>query len=147
MKNKQTTAIIASLLLLLPVYLSAQTAAELETILETPAVTYAQAANFVIGSAGIACEGTAFEYAAANGWLNNAAEQDPITLNKLSYLIMKAFEIKGGMMYSIFPGPRYAYRAMVSRSYIQGAADPAMTVNGERFLIILGKVLSAEGDE
>jgi hypothetical protein len=54
--------------------------------------------------------------------------------------------MKGGMMYAIFPGPRYAYRSMVSRNFIQGAADPAMTVNGNRFLLILGRVLSAEGD-
>jgi hypothetical protein len=42
----------------------------------------------------------------------------------------------------LLPGPRYAYRSMVSNSYIDGNTDPGMTVSGERFLLILGKVLN-----
>jgi hypothetical protein len=60
---------------------------------------------------------------------------------------MKAFNIKGGMMYTFFPGPRYAFRTMVSRSFIQSPADPGLQVSGEQFLIILDDVLSAEGGE
>jgi len=138
-------------------FLPAQTAAELETVLETPALSCAQAAWFVLASVGSASAGNvsnapanvqaAFEQAAAWGWLKNAQPGDPITLGKLSFLIMRAFDLKGGIMYSLFPGPRYAYRSMVSRSYIQGTTDPAMTISGERFLVILGKVLDAEGGE
>ena len=147
MKNKKIAIITVSLLLLLPACLFAQTAAELVTVLEAPVVTCAQAATFVIGSANIDHGGNAFEYAAKNGWIRNASAQTPITLGMLSHLVMKAFNIKGGMMYSIFHGQRYAYRSMVSQSYIQGISDPAMTVTGERFLLLLGKVLSAEGGE
>jgi hypothetical protein len=59
----------------------------------------------------------------------------------------RAFNIPGGFMHALLPGPRYAFRAMVNRSFIQGAADPGMTVSGERFLQILGKVLDAAGGE
>jgi hypothetical protein len=89
-----------------------------------------------------------FQQAMEKGWFPRGTTPDEnITLGKLSFLIMRAFDIKGGMMYAILPGPRYAFRTMVSRSFIQGAADPSMTVNGERFLHILGMVLSVEGGE
>jgi len=137
-------------LVIRPVFLPAQTAAELEAVLETPAITCAQAARFVTASS----EGQSsspdadFQQAMDNGWFPKGTTPDEnITLGKLSFLIMRAFEIKGGMMYAILPGPRYAFRSMVSRSFIQGAADPAMTVNGERFLHILGRVLNTEGEE
>ena len=151
-KNK-LLILIAGILIILPVYLYSQTAADLEAVLETSAVSCAQATRFIVASSGSAAsvdtasEESSYEWARSNGWLDSAAASDPITLDKLSFLIMKAFDMKAGMMYSLLPGPRYAYRSMVSRNFIQGAADPAMTVSGERFLLILGKVLSAEGED
>jgi len=154
MRNKQIAGIIiAGLFLMLPVFLSAQTAAELEAIMGSPAVNCGQAARFVLASAGGASAGVSpsgndFEQALANGWFPKGSVADEsITLGKLSFLMMKAFNIRGGMMYSLLPGPRYAFRNMVSRSLIQGEADPSMTVSGERFLRILGNVLSKAGEE
>jgi hypothetical protein len=60
---------------------------------------------------------------------------------------MKAFNIKGGFMYAIFFFFFFSFRTMSARSLLQGASDPAMEVSGERFLIILGNVLSAAGGE
>jgi hypothetical protein len=197
MCRKKVLGIAVGLLIMIPVIASAQTAAELETLLGARAVTCAQAAGFVLSSiedkssieetssiiedtaseetvsveetaltdedtdlegapaiAAAADEAVivqlspeeAFEQAMAKGWLpKGAAADDPITLGGLSLLMMKAFNLKGSMMYAIFPGPRYAFRAMVSRSFIQGAADPGMKVSGERFLLILGKVLNTTG--
>jgi hypothetical protein len=54
---------------------------------------------------------------------------------------MKAFNIKGGFMYSLFPGPRYGYRELVYRKIIRGRAYSAMPVSGERLLRIIGRVL------
>jgi hypothetical protein len=145
------------LLVLSPAFLPAQTAAELEAVLETSAVTCAQAARFVTASSesAAASEGQSapltdadFQQAVEKGWFPRGTEPDEnISLGKLSFLIMRAFNLRGGMMYAIFPGPHYAFRTMVSRSFIQGSADPAMTVNGERFLLILGRVLNTEGGE
>jgi len=152
-KKRITGIIIAVIFIIFPAFLSAQTAAELEAVMETPEVTNAQAAKFVLGSTRTAgSTGTAsendFEQAMANGWFPKGTVSDEsITLGKLSFLMMKAFDMRGGMMYAMLPGPRYAFRSMVSRSLIQGAADPSMTVSGERFLLILGKVLSAAGEE
>ncbi|MCL2765215.1 MAG: hypothetical protein FWD40_08075 [Treponema sp.] len=135
------------ILLILPVFLHAQNAAELEAVLGVPRVSCSQAARFILASINDNAGGDAFEQAVSRGWLKNASAGDAITLGQLSFLIMKAFDLKGGMMYTILPGPRYAYKSLVSRNFIQGAADPAMNVNGERFLLILGRVLSSEGGE
>jgi hypothetical protein len=153
------------LLFAAPAFMAAQTAAELDALLETSAATCAQAARFVLASAGITDAGieAAFEEAAlgeialgeiayeeglARHWFpQGTAANDPITLGTLSFLMMRAFNIRGGLMYRLLPGPRYAFRTMVSRSFIQGAADPAMSVSGERFLHILGNVLTLMGEE
>jgi len=129
-------------------FLSAQTAADLEAVLESTAVTCTQAAWFVLSAVDTPVSvRAAFEEAVERGWLKKVERDDPITLEQLSFLIMQAFELKAGLMYMLLPGPRYAYRSLVSRSFVQGATDPAMTVSGERFLDILGKVLSAAGSE
>jgi len=146
-KEEKIMFIIAGFLIFCSVVLPAQTAAELETVLMTPAVTRAQAARFVIASITPESEADPFSLAVSRGWLKKSAPDKPIKMGELSLLIMKAFNIKGGMMYSVFPSPRYAFRTMTSRSLIQGASDPAMTMNGERFLLILGRVLSYTGDD
>jgi len=143
-------AFFTSFFLLLPLYLSAQTAAELETILQTQAVNCAQAAKFVLASGSDAAANisaqSAFDLALSRGWLAEGTKPDEkITLEKLSFLILKAFNMKGGVMYTLNPGPRYAYKSMVSRDFIQGSTSPGMNVNGEKFLLILGKVISAQG--
>jgi len=151
---KKPILIIMSFLVFFSVSLYAQTAAELDKMLQTDVVTCAQASRFVLaGASNDASAGktltaqAAFETAAANNWLKGVNPEDPITLGKLSYLVMKAFELKGGLMYAIFPGPRYAYRSLSNRFWIQGTSDPAMTIDGQGFLLILGKVLSSQGGE
>jgi len=143
---KKELLIIAVSLVLISV-IHAQTAAELEAVLESTAITNTQAASFVIRSVDSDFTGNAFEQAVERGWLKSASPDEKITLGRLSFLFMKAFEMTGGLMYRIFPGPRYAYRTMLSRNFIHGDSDPAMTVSGDRFLLILGRILSAEGDD
>jgi hypothetical protein len=149
MKTICALAVLLGSLFSAPLY--AQTAAELEELLHIQAVSYAQAARFVLEAAEITNPqntAQAFAFAAERAWLSKkASAEKPITLAELSFLIMKAFDMKGGMMYAILPGPRYSYRSMISRSFIQGSADPAMTLNGDRFLLILGNVLNAAGGE
>jgi len=154
MVKKINFCIILCLLFFIPVFLPAQTAAELDEMLESSKVTYSQAARFVLASVESASVEAAsdgdesedpLEQAINRKWLPRSARSRadrPINMGSLSLLMMKAFDLKGGLFYLIFPGPRYAYRAMKSNSFIQGAADPAMTVSGERFLLILGNVLN-----
>jgi outer membrane protein OmpA-like peptidoglycan-associated protein len=133
---------------------SAQTAAELERVLELPAVSYGDAARVVLGAAGAALPETAerpaegaYQFAADRGWLPKKAAADaPATLGGISLLVMRIFNIKGGFMYALFPGPRYAYRELTHRKIITGRAWSTMTVSGERLLRILDRALDYAGD-
>ena len=142
------------LLILFPAFsLSAQTAEELDTLLETQELSAAGAARFVLGAAdllppelsGADAQTAAYEMAKAQGWITLPAG-DGLTLKDAAWLVMNAFNIEGGMMYSLFPGPRYAYREMIYRKLIQGRADPDMCVSGQRLLQIIDRTQNYTGD-
>jgi hypothetical protein len=142
--------LVLSALFFLSASLSAQTAAELERVLALPAVSYGDAARFVLGAAGLGADDSpeaAYRLAADRGWLPKKAEAEaPLSLGGLSFLVMGAFDMRGGLMYTLFPGPRYAYRELVYRRLIQGRAYSTGQVSGERFFRILSRVLEYSGD-
>ncbi len=148
MKNAVPLLLLA-LVLAVP-SLAAQSAKEMDALLSDERVSYARAARYVLPAAGVlpaaVSEAEAFGAALERGWLPAGA--DPagfIRLDQQAYLVMKAFSLDGGLMYSLFPGPRYAYRELSYRQYIQGRRDPAQPVPGSRLVRILGRVLDAKG--
>lgn len=79
------------------------------------------------------------------GWIGaKATAETPITISQYAYVLMRAFGMKGGLLYSMLPGPRYAFRELVDRGVIQGRADPASMLSGQRAIHILGRVLDIE---
>jgi len=69
----------------------------------------------------------------------------PITLGKYSELLMRAFKMHGGIMYTILSGGRYAARELAFRNIITGDTSPYRTVSGAEVVQILGSVMSYEG--
>jgi len=123
----------------------AQTARELQTLLATDAVSYGQAASFVLRAADITEQGDAFEYAAGQNWLPVEAEKDaPAKLDGVSLLVMRAFGMKGGAFYTMMKTPHYAYRELVRQNIIQGRADSDMAVSGDLLLFIINRVLELQ---
>jgi hypothetical protein len=125
--------------------LHAQTAAEIDAILDSPGVSREDAARFVLSAAGIVSPeeaDRAFSMARENDWLRGA-ENTPIKLGELSFLIMQCFGLKGSFLYKIAPGPRYGFRELLYRRLIPANADPSRQVSGKLLLQILGNVLSA----
>jgi len=132
----------ASCFIYAPAALLAQTATELESLLATEALSYEQAASFVLMAADVPAEGNAFDYAAERKWLSaKAASDGTAALSDVSLLIMRAFGIKGGIMYSIAKSPHHAYRELVQQGIIQGRVDPDLAVSGDRLLFMIGRVL------
>jgi outer membrane protein OmpA-like peptidoglycan-associated protein len=144
-----------------------QTASLMDEALSAGALSYAQAAYFVLTAADInynaagagytdngyssekAAITAAFSYAASQGWLPKKVSptvegsgDKVIKLSELSFLMIKSFKLKGNILYRIFPGPHYAYKEMVYRGYITGTTDPSLPLNGEKFFEILGNLLS-----
>jgi hypothetical protein len=146
---KRHLLIFLAVFLVLPASVFAQTAAEIETMLATEALSYEQAASFVFRAADVPVSGNAFNYAAEQKWLPaKAAPDGKAALDGVSLLMMGAFGIKGGIMYSATKSPRYAYRELVHQGIIQGRADPDLAVSGDLLLFMVGKVLSRiEGEE
>ena len=135
-----------------PAFLFAQTtgrqspAQEIETLLGTNAVTYAQAARFALEASdamAVPDRNEAFRYAVEREWLpGNVSANDTARLDGISLLLMRSFNIEGGILYSLTNNPHYAYRELIYRDVIRGRTDPAMNVSGELFLFLTGRVLS-----
>jgi len=124
------------------------TAQEIETLLNSKTVTYAQAARFVLEAANALATDNgeeAFNYAVKQNWLpKKAAAGDPARLDNISQLLLRSFNIKGGVMYTITKSPHYAYRELVYLKVIQNRADPAMLVSGEQLLFYVNRILARE---
>jgi hypothetical protein len=137
------------LLCLLCTGLSAQsTAQEMENLLAAAEITYAQAARFTLQAAGVLEADDlreAFNYAAGQGWLpENVSPDDPARLSHISLLLMRSFNMRGGIMYSIFQNAHYAYRELRYLNVIQGRAVSSMRVSGEQFLFYINRMLAIQ---
>ena len=139
-------------LLIIQLFLPAQTAMEIEELLNTRAVSNEQAARFVLKAAdvlntsdpeGFFSPADAFNFAADRKWLPKDTESGAeSSLEGISLLLMQSFGMKGGLFYSLFSNPHYAYRELVYRDIIQGKTDPEMTVSGEMLLFLIGRVFT-----
>ncbi len=85
---------------------------------------------------------SAIEYLNNNKWFKKTLTgNEPVRSDYASYIIMKAFGQKGGIMYKIVPGPRYALKEMKYLKMVDQRTDPAKIISGEDFLILLSGYL------
>jgi hypothetical protein len=127
-----------------------QSAAFVDALLESESITVGQGAYLALAASGAVPEsadaGAAFAELEKLGWVpRGAAADSPIRLGDYSYLVMRALGLRGGFMYAILPGPRYAYRQLVYSRVIQGRSDPGMSVPGDVALGVIGRALDAKG--
>jgi hypothetical protein len=126
-------------------------AADMDLLLAMEAVDFAAASLWVQGAAGLVPAGidgaAAFALAGQNGLLPDGADRgDLIRLDEFAFMLARSFGYRGGIMYALVPGPRYAYRELVYRKVLEGRLDPAQTVSGERLLYFLGRALERRGE-
>ena len=134
------------LLLIVPAFLGAQsTLDEIGTLLDTSVVTYAQVASFTLQAADVSVVGgsqEAFNFAVSLGWLpGNVSPGDPARLSNIALLFMRSFDIRGGIMYSIFGNAHYAYRELRYFGVIQGRTVSSMFISGEQFLFYINRMI------
>ncbi|MCL2232788.1 MAG: hypothetical protein FWB99_06895 [Treponema sp.] len=122
------------------------TAAEIETLLASQAVTYAQASRFVLDAADVAAFADpheAFRFAMEQNWLPaNAAAEGLVRLDGVSLLFLRAFDIRGGVLFTLTGSPHFAYREMEFLGFIHGRASPGQRVSGETLLYLTGRLLA-----
>jgi hypothetical protein len=118
----------------------------LDELFEEPATTLEQAAYLILTAAArIPDDSSPADAAAAlaeQGWtVPERSADEPLTLGEYSYLLMQAFALKGGLMYRIFPGPRYAGRELAYLQLVKGDTSPYRTFSGEEAIGILGRLM------
>jgi hypothetical protein len=144
--GKTFTLLLAVTLLAAAGCLWGQSNELLDTLFDEPATTLGQAAYLVLTASGRIPDDSSPADAAASlagqGW--NVPERiadEPLTLGEYSHLLMQAFELKGGVMYRIVPGPRYAGRELAYLKIIRGDTSPYRTFSGEEAIGILGRLM------
>ncbi len=115
----------------------------IDALLAQKTITWDNAAWLVGHASGALADGTAPNEAVAKaaqaGWGSRAA-QTPVDLGSYSQLLVKALGVPGGILYSWFPGPRYAYRELVFRRLIPGSKSPDAPVSGQDAMLYLQNV-------
>ncbi|MCK5735271.1 MAG: hypothetical protein KAH21_02290, partial [Spirochaetaceae bacterium] len=54
------------------------------------------------------------------GRVSTQNPEEPITFGDYAYIAMETFNLPGGMMYAMFPSPRYAAREFLHRGWMPG---------------------------
>ena len=135
------------LALCVPGFLLAQgAAAEIEALLASDAVTYAQVARFALEAADVAAladPSEAFHFAMERGWLPGRAEPDGLArLDSVALLLMQSFGMGGGILFTLTGSAHFAYREMEHKGFIRGRASPSQMVSGETLLYLVGRALA-----
>jgi len=143
----KTLLTILCLLCLNPALLYAQSAAvEMQSLLASGAVTYAQASRFVLEASDMAFfaeNEDAFRFAVERNMLpRRSAAGSEARLDSISLLLMRSFEIRGGVLYTLTGARRFAYREMEHRGVLHGRISPRQNVSGEELLYLTGRMLA-----
>jgi hypothetical protein len=126
--------------------LVAQSNQTIDRLLDEKPATFGDAAYLILSAAGVVPEGSSSEEATAAVAQRKLLGKTPpptapATLGQVCFLIMETQGIKGGLLYSLFPGPRYATREFASLGLLKGYTHPYRVVSGEEVMWILGAVL------
>ena len=143
---KKIGFITLAFLLLSILQAPAQSNDVLDRILAEEQLTYGSAAYLLLLATGKAPEETppeqAVRLAEREGIaLEGVGPAEGLSIGQYSFMLMRAFQLPGGIMYRIIPGPRYAAREMEYAGVIQGMAIPGMAVSGNEAVRMLERVL------
>lgn len=90
----------------------------------------------------------AFDAAVAAGLVPKTAKpEDSVSVQDLSYLLMKALKLKGGLEWTLLPNPRAAYRELVYRGAANDSGGPDRAVAGDEVVRTLSTVQTPRSGE
>lgn len=149
---KKMIGVLAALLLCFvgTLTVSGQSNEVLDQLLEEKQATMGNATYLVFVAAGIASEDWSTDRSvqelASLGWgFEDAQPGDLVKLGALAFMIMKSFDMKGGIMYSIFPGRRYAAKEFAYLRFAPGNSSAYRTLSGIDVANILGRAMDFLG--
>ncbi len=152
-KHLRILQVLVSVGLALPFYalpVAAQSNSVIDTLLAEKQASFGNSVYLILSAANAipqdADVASAVKYANDQGWLKTKmSASDPVTFGQLSYVLMKAFKVSGGIFYRLFPGPRYAAREVVYRKWSPVDLGPNDSLSGSQALYILRTYLDSRG--
>lgn len=133
MKKKIFLFVLLISLGLVPIF--GQASEAVSQLLEATSITYGQAAYFAATNLSLIPDESSYEQASeeiVKSKILYSIEDcnSPISLAEFSMLCMKTWNFKGGLFYSLFKNPRYAFKEMQSKGIISNESDPDQGVSG-----------------
>jgi hypothetical protein len=134
-------------LFLLGTIVSAQSNRQIDALLAQKTATIEQAAYLILAAGGrideTASDADAYAYLVAHRWIERGRKaSDAVRLDELCLITMKSLDIKGGIMYMIFPTKRYAFREMTYQNAVNASGGAFRTLSGDEVIRILRNGLS-----
>jgi hypothetical protein len=132
--------------------LSAQSNDRLDELLAQAPARLDSAAYLVLSAAKIipetATPAEAFDAALSAGLIPKTSKPEgTVSVQDLSYLLMKSLKLPGGLEWTFFPNPRAAYRELVYREEANGSAGPDRAVAGDEVVRTLTAVQSPRSEQ
>lgn len=133
--------------LLLTFCASAQSSEKLSEMIKTEKTTIGQAAYLAAVYQGLTDEKADYSQAvqalASAGYIDAGADPEkPVELAELAYICTRIAGFSGGLMYKMFPGPRYAFRELKAKGFIPPVSDPSETVTGRDTIALFNSCLA-----
>lgn len=143
MANRRRLVLVFALLLVVTLGAAAQSNETIDQILAQDVATVGSAAYVALSAGDLVNDDSspqkAVEVAIQAGWLDPAASvDDPAGFGQFAHLLMQVFEVKGGLMYRILPGPRYATREFTYSGWSPIRIGPADQFSGSFLLSVTG---------
>jgi hypothetical protein len=150
LKIHRKLALLCAILAALPIIAAAQSNEMVDALLNQDAARLDTAGYLLLAAGGVVDENSDAEQAflalKRQGWIPMSAKpEDSLTADTLALITMKALKLDGGVMYSILPIPRYAYRELVFKEVMTSSASPGRIVSGEEVLRVLRLALDLKG--
>jgi hypothetical protein len=116
---------------------------QIDAILAEETATLGSAAYLALSAAGEVDDGAtaadAVGTAQERGWLPpDVSAEDPASFGQFAYMMMEASDVSGGLMYLIFPGPRYAAREFVYQRWSPENIAPGEMITGQLMVRLAG---------
>jgi len=92
----------------------------------------------------------AMTWAQSQSWKGKISKfepEDPITLGRYFVALFQSFDIKGGMMYSLFKSPRHAALEAEYKGYLGGTPYYTRTMTPQEVLFSLSMAMDANKEE
>ena len=137
-------SLIALFVAVLP--LEAQSNTVIDALLGSREAAFGDAVYLVLSAAKIVPEKATPNDAVwtlqARDWgVAGRSAKDPIDLGEYAFLLMRAFDLRGGILYRAFPGPRYACRELAFLGLLEGNTAPHRRLGGEEAVRIVSRFL------